>query len=92
MHKKQTGGAGQYGRIIGTMSPMVGKENSQVKFEDRMIGMNVPKQFLPAIEKGFLDACEEGWSTIYNSSSLNTSPLNMYKQSLHIVWPVYGAG
>ena len=63
LHKKQTGGAGQYGRVIGTMTPITDTENlTKVIFEDQMIGMNVPKQFVPAIEKGFLEACEEGES------------------------------
>lgn len=60
LHKKQTGGAGQYGRVIGTMTPIVGKGNHEMKFEDKMIGMGVPKIYVPAIEKGFLEACEEG--------------------------------
>ena len=60
LHKKQSGGAGQYGRIIGHLEPMTGEELTKLEFEDRTIGMNIPKQFIPAIEKGFLEASDKG--------------------------------
>ena len=74
LHKKQTGGAGQYGRVIGTMVPVPEKDNlTKVIFEDRMIGMNVPKQFVPSIEKGFLEACEEGKHRLYYAMKISDS-------------------
>ncbi|XP_003389008.1 PREDICTED: elongation factor G, mitochondrial-like isoform X1 [Amphimedon queenslandica] len=62
-HKKQTGGAGQYGRIIGQLIPLTGDELTDLQFEDVTIGMNIPKHFVPAIEKGFLEICDEGFIT-----------------------------
>ncbi|XP_068137013.1 elongation factor G, mitochondrial [Hyperolius riggenbachi] len=59
-HKKQSGGAGQYGKVIGFLEPLEDENNTKLEFDDRTIGTNVPKQFIPAVEKGFLDACEKG--------------------------------
>ncbi|NWS10243.1 EFGM factor, partial [Pachyramphus minor] len=59
-HKKQTGGAGQYGKVIGVLEPLDPEDYTKVEFEDRTVGTNIPKQFVPAVEKGFRDACEKG--------------------------------
>ncbi|XP_075617781.1 elongation factor G, mitochondrial [Balearica regulorum gibbericeps] len=59
-HKKQTGGAGQYGKVIGVLEPLDPQDYTKLEFEDRTIGTNIPKQFVPAVEKGFREACEKG--------------------------------
>ncbi|KAJ8368805.1 hypothetical protein SKAU_G00088330 [Synaphobranchus kaupii] len=59
-HKKQTGGSGQYGKVIGVLEPLDPESNTKVEFVDQTIGTNIPKQFIPAIEKGFREACEKG--------------------------------
>ncbi len=50
-HKKQSGGSGQYGKIDYTISP--GEPNTGFTFITSVVGGNVPKEFFPAIEKGF---------------------------------------
>ncbi|KTC86116.1 MULTISPECIES: elongation factor G [Legionella] len=50
-HKKQSGGAGQYGKIDYTIQP--GEPNTGFTFLTSVVGGNVPKEFFPAIEKGF---------------------------------------
>ncbi|XP_057613079.1 elongation factor G, mitochondrial [Chionomys nivalis] len=59
-HKKQSGGAGQFGKVIGALEPLAPEEYTKLEFSDETFGSNVPKQFVPAVEKGFLDACEKG--------------------------------
>ena len=60
MHKKQSGGAGQYGRIIGKLVPLGGEDLTALEFDDATVGMNIPKPFIPAIEKGFREVCDKG--------------------------------
>ncbi len=50
-HKKQSGGSGQYGKIDYRIRP--GEPNSGFKFKSTVVGGSVPKEFFPAIEKGF---------------------------------------
>lgn len=59
-HKKQSGGSGQYGKVIGVLEPLEPEHSTKLEFEDQTVGTNVPKQFIPAVEKGFRDACEKG--------------------------------
>lgn len=59
-HKKQSGGAGQFGKVIGVLEPLAPEDYTKLEFSDETFGANVPKQFVPAVEKGFLDACEKG--------------------------------
>uniref|UniRef100_A0A8C4GF01 Elongation factor G, mitochondrial n=1 Tax=Dicentrarchus labrax TaxID=13489 RepID=A0A8C4GF01_DICLA len=59
-HKKQTGGSGQYGKVVGYLEPLDPENNTKVEFEDKTVGTNIPKQFVPAVEKGFREACEKG--------------------------------
>ncbi|CAD6209708.1 GSCOCG00010808001-RA-CDS [Cotesia congregata] len=60
LHKRQSGGAGQYGRVIGVVEPLPPDQNTQIVFQDATVGTNVPKQFVPGIEKGFRLMCEKG--------------------------------
>ncbi|BFT30707.1 elongation factor G [Alteromonas sp. D210916BOD_24] len=57
-HKKQSGGSGQFGKIDYRIRP--GETNSGFKFVSTVVGGNVPKEFFPAIEKGFKGMMEVG--------------------------------
>uniref|UniRef100_A0A673B902 Elongation factor G, mitochondrial n=2 Tax=Sphaeramia orbicularis TaxID=375764 RepID=A0A673B902_9TELE len=59
-HKKQSGGSGQYGKVTGVLEPLESEHYTKLEFEDQTVGTNVPRQFVPAVEKGFLEACEKG--------------------------------
>jgi len=56
-HKKQTGGAGQFGRIAGYMEPITEEE---FVFENKITGGSIPTQFISACEKGFRKCFEKG--------------------------------
>lgn len=57
-HKKQSGGAGQYGVVQIQFEP--GAENGEFEFVDKIVGGAVPKQFIPAVEKGLREAIKKG--------------------------------
>jgi elongation factor G len=64
LHKKQSGGAGQYGRVIGYIEPVdleeAMKKNIDFEFENQVVGTNIPPEFIPSCEKGAKSACEKG--------------------------------
>jgi elongation factor G len=57
-HKKQTGGAGQFGEVYLRVEPLPRGEG--FVFESELFGESIPRQFLPAIEKGIHDVLEKG--------------------------------
>ena len=61
-HKKQTGGAGQFGRVIGYIEPMTVDEDTgkDTAFVNSVMGGNIPPSYIPACEKGFADGLEKG--------------------------------
>ena len=56
-HKKQTGGRGQYGHVVLRVGPNPGEG---FKFGDEIVGGVVPKQYIPAVQKGVEEALTEG--------------------------------
>ncbi len=57
-HKKQSGGSGQFGRIKVTVTP--GERGQGINFIDEVKGGNIPKEYIPSVEKGMRETAETG--------------------------------
>ncbi len=57
-HKKQTGGSGQYAEVKIAFEPL--PRNEGVVFENKVVGGSVPKEYIPAVEKGIKQQAETG--------------------------------
>ena len=64
LHKKQTGGQGQYARVIGYIEPLSEEERKEIGkinlFQNKLVGQNIPPEYHTSCEKGMQDAMEEG--------------------------------
>ncbi len=79
-YKKQSGGRGQYGHVFLEISPLPRGEG--FVFEDKIVGGVVPRQYIPAVEKGVLEAMEEGNLAKYPVVDIKVS---LYDGSYHTV-------
>ena len=57
-HKKQSGGSGQFGRVKFTATP--GERGTGVVFKDEVKGGNIPKEYIPSVEKGIRETAASG--------------------------------
>lgn len=72
-HKKQTGGHGQYGHV---WIEFESNSNSDFEFEDKIFGGSVPKQYIPAVEKGLRECLKEGVLAKYPVVNLKATLLD----------------
>jgi elongation factor G len=92
-HKKQSGGHGQYGHVIMEMEPL--PERGDNEFTERVVGGRVPKNYFPAVEKGVVEAYNEGALCGYPVVGVKTT---LYDGSYHevdsseICFKIAGAG
>lgn len=59
-HKKQSGGSGQFAHIVGYIEPLPEDSEEDFLFEDSIVSGRIPKQFIPAVEKGFRTCLDKG--------------------------------
>jgi elongation factor G len=71
-HKKQSGGHGQFGDIWVEFEPIVGEE-TDFEFVDKVVGGTVPRQYIPAVEKGLRDCIKKGVLAGYPVVNLRAS-------------------
>ncbi len=77
-HKKQTGGHGQYGHVWIKFEPC----DDKFIFEDNVFGGSVPRNYFPAVEKGLMEAMEEGVLAGYPVTNIKAT---LYDGSYHSV-------
>lgn len=79
-HKKQSGGRGQYGDVWFELAPL--EKNSGIEFIDRVVGGAVPKNYIPAAEKGLREAAARGYLAGYPATDFSCA---IYDGSYHEV-------
>jgi elongation factor G len=79
-HKKQTGGAGQYGHVFLELEPL--PRGTGFEFSERVVGGSVPREFFPAVEKGVREALREGVLGHYPISDMRVT---LFDGSFHPV-------
>ncbi len=59
-HKKQTGGSGQFAKVIIALEPFVGEDGATYEFENKVTGGRVPREYIPSVDAGAQDAMQYG--------------------------------
>ncbi|MFC6014285.1 elongation factor G [Nocardia lasii] len=59
-HKKQTGGSGQFAKVIIAVEPFVGEDGATYEFENKVSGGRVPREYIPSVDAGAQDAMQYG--------------------------------
>ncbi|MGE5695552.1 MAG: elongation factor G [Candidatus Sericytochromatia bacterium] len=59
-HKKQTGGSGQFAKVIIKLEPFSGEDSATYEFENKVTGGRVPREYIPSVDAGAQDAMQYG--------------------------------
>lgn len=73
VYKKQSGGRGKFADIFVTIEPVADEEQEGLEFVNEIKGGNVPKEFIPSVEKGFKEAMKNGVLAGYPIDSLKVT-------------------
>ncbi|MCO6500683.1 MAG: elongation factor G [Vicingus serpentipes] len=73
VYKKQSGGRGKFADIVFTLEPVEDKEKEGLEFVNEVKGGNIPREFIPSVEKGFKEAMKAGVLAGYPVDSLKVT-------------------
>jgi elongation factor G len=59
-HKKQTGGSGQFAKVLISIEPFTGEDGATYEFENKVTGGRIPREFIPSVDAGAQDAMQYG--------------------------------
>ena len=59
-HKKQTGGSGQFAKVLISIEPFTGEDGATYEFENKVTGGRIPREFIPSVDSGAQDAMQYG--------------------------------
>ncbi|MGI9548400.1 MAG: elongation factor G [Bdellovibrionales bacterium] len=59
-HKKQTGGAGQFAKVVGKLESLGENPENNYEFVDKIVSGRIPKEYIPAVNKGFKEQMTKG--------------------------------
>jgi len=59
-HKKQTGGSGQFAKVIIKLEPFTGEDGATYEFENKVTGGRIPREYIPSVDAGAQDAMQYG--------------------------------
>ncbi|TVQ78019.1 MAG: elongation factor G [Bradymonadales bacterium] len=59
-HKKQTGGQGQFAKVVGRFEPLPADSPEPYEFSDEIVGGRIPREYIPAVDKGFIEQLKKG--------------------------------
>ncbi|MGE2718326.1 elongation factor G [Mycolicibacterium celeriflavum] len=59
-HKKQTGGSGQFAKVIIDLEPFTGEDGATYEFENKVTGGRIPREYIPSVDAGAQDAMQYG--------------------------------
>ncbi|WP_235666552.1 elongation factor G [Mycolicibacterium chitae] len=59
-HKKQTGGSGQFAKVIINLEPFSGEDGATYEFENKVTGGRIPREYIPSVDAGAQDAMQYG--------------------------------
>ena len=59
-HKKQTGGSGQFAKVLISLEPFTGEDGATYEFENKVTGGRIPREYIPSVDAGAQDAMQYG--------------------------------